>query len=107
VRFAIMETVTERDHHARIVTRDHCAELRQRRRRIERRQQYTTPGEAGSLFQMQIGNDQQLLLFPEQRAGDVGGEGHSGNRRRSGTRSVASCRSSHLALNLNPAASPL
>ena len=38
--------------------------------RVIGRQQHAARGEAGSLFQMQVGDDEQALLLPEQRAGE-------------------------------------
>ncbi|MET4835649.1 hypothetical protein ABIF44_005056 [Bradyrhizobium japonicum] len=55
---------------------DDSSETAQRCQRIVRRQQHTARGEAGPFFQMQIGDDEQALLFPEQRTGEIGCEGH-------------------------------
>ena len=71
---AVMKTVAERDHHARVVPRDHGGEPAERRRRIVGRQQHAARGKAGAFFQMQVGDDEQALLFPEQRAGEIGDE---------------------------------
>ena len=76
MRVAIVKTVAERNHHARIVPRDHGGETAQRRDGVVRRQQHAARGEAGAFFQMQIGDDEQALLLPEQRAGEVGDERH-------------------------------
>ena len=70
---AVVKTVTERNHHARIVPRDHGGQAAERRRRIVRRQQHAALGETGTLLQMQVGDDEQALRFPEQRAGEIGG----------------------------------
>ena len=69
---AIVKTVAERDHHARIVPRDHGGEPAERRHGVVGRQQHAARGEAGALFQMQVGDDEQALLLPEQRAGEIG-----------------------------------
>ena len=72
VRVAVVKTVAERDHHARIVPRDHRGEAAERRRGVVGRQQHAARGEARAFFQMQVGDDEQALLFPEQRAGEIG-----------------------------------
>ena len=69
---AVMKTVAERDHHARIVPRDHGAETPERRHRIVGRQQHAARGKTRAFFQMQVGDDEQALFFPEQRAGEIG-----------------------------------
>ena len=71
---AVMKTVAERDHHARVMPRDHGRETAERRHRIVGRQQHAARGEAGALFQMQVGDDEQALFLPEQRAGEIGDE---------------------------------
>ncbi len=71
-----METVAERNHHARVMPRDDGGETAERRHRVVGWQQHTARGEAGALFQMQIGDDEQALLRPEQRAGEIGNECH-------------------------------
>ena len=72
MRVAVMKTVAERDHHARVVPCDHGGEAAKRRHRIIGRQQHAARGKTGALFQMQVGDDEQALLFPEQRAGEIG-----------------------------------
>ena len=76
---AIVKTVAERDHHARIVPGDHGGEAAQCRHGIVRRQQHAARGEAGTFFQMQVGDHEQALLFPEQRAGEIGDQRHTCN----------------------------
>ena len=80
MRVAIVKTVAERDHHARIVPRDDGRKPAQRRHGIVRRQQHAARGEARTLFQMQVGDDEQALLFPEQRAGEIGEQRDVGDR---------------------------
>ena len=77
---AVMKTVAERDHHARVVAGNDGGKPAQRRHRIVWRQQHAARGKAGTLFQMQVGDDEQALLFPEQRAGEIGEQRHIGNR---------------------------
>ena len=82
---AVVKAVAERDHHARVVPRDDGSEAAERRHGIVRRQQHAAACEAGTFFQMQVGDHQQALLFPEQRAGEIGdefdaGDGDSGAR---------------------------
>ena len=79
MRVAVMKTVAERDHHARVVPRDHGGQPAQRRYGVIGRQQHAARGKAGTLFQMQVGDDQQALLLPEQRAGEIGEKRHVGN----------------------------
>jgi hypothetical protein len=74
MRVAVVKTVAERNHHARVVPRDHGGETAERRHRVIGWQQHAARGEAGTLFQMQVGDDEQALLLPEQRAGEVGDE---------------------------------
>ena len=76
MRVAIVETVAERDHHARVVPRDHGGKPAERRHGIVGRQQHAARGKAGTLFQMQVGDNEQALLFPEQRAGEIGEQRH-------------------------------
>ena len=79
MRVAIVKTVAERNHHARVVPRDDGGETAQRRHRIIGWQQHAALGEAGALFQVQVGDDEQALLLPEQRAGKIGEERHVGD----------------------------
>ena len=79
MRVTVMKTVAERDHHARVVARDHGGEAAQRRHGIVRRQQHAARGKAGTFFQMQVGDDQQALLLPEQRSGEIGEQSNPGN----------------------------
>ena len=72
MRIAVMKTVAERDHHARIVPRDHGRQPAQRRHGVVGRQQHAARGKARALLQMQVGDDEQALLLPEQRAGEIG-----------------------------------
>ena len=74
-----MKAVAERDHHGRVVPRDDGREAAKRRHGIVRRQQHAAGGEAGALFQMQVGDDEQALLFPEQRAGEIGDKRYAGD----------------------------
>ena len=68
VRIAIVKAVAERDHDARIIMRDDSREPRKRRLGVIGRQQHAAGREARALFEMQVGDDEQTLLFPEQRA---------------------------------------
>ena len=108
MRVAVMKTVAERDHHARIVARDHGGKPAQRRHGIIGRQQHAARGEAGAFFQMQVGDDEQALLFPEQRAGEIGDERHAGDiddrRRARGPIIVRRLRARHVTA---PIPSPL
>ena len=54
----VVKTVAERDHHARIVTRDHSREPAERSYRVIGRQQDAAGGEARAFFQVQIGDEQ-------------------------------------------------
>ena len=72
---AVMKTVAERDHHARVVPRDHRSEAPERRYRIVGRKQHAADRETGAFFQMQIRDDEQAFVFPEQRAGEIGDQG--------------------------------
>ena len=74
MRVAIVKTVAERDHGFRIEARDHRAEPAQRSDGVVRRQQHAAHREARAFFQMQIGDDEQPLVFPVQRAGEIGDE---------------------------------
>ena len=74
MRIAVVKAVAERDHHARVVPRDDGGEPAQRRDGVVGRQQHAARGEAGAFFQMQVGDDEQALLLPEQRAGEIGEE---------------------------------
>ena len=76
---AVVKTVAERDHHARIMPRDHGGEAAERRHRVIGRQQHAARGKARAFFQMQVGDDQQALLFPEQRAGEIGDQSDAGD----------------------------
>ena len=76
---AVVKAVAERYHHARIMPRDHRGKAAERRHRIIGRQQHAARGEAGALFQMQVGDHHQALLFPEQRAGEIGDESDPGD----------------------------
>ena len=76
---AVVKTVAERNHHARIVPRDHRRKPAERRHRIVGRQQHAARRKARALFQMQVGDHQQALLFPEQRAGEIGDQGDAGD----------------------------
>ncbi len=76
-RVAVMKAVAERNHHARIMPRDHGGEAAECRHRIVGRQQHAAGGKTGALFQMQIGDDEQALFFPEQCAGEIGDHGHA------------------------------
>ena len=76
---AIVKTVAERDHHARVVAGNDGGKPAQRCHGIVRRQQHAARGKAGTLFQMQVGNHEQTLLFPEQRAGEIGEQGDVGD----------------------------
>jgi hypothetical protein len=68
----IVKTVAERDHRARIVIQDDGCEAAECRHRIVGRQQHAAHGKTRALFEMQVGDDEQPLLFPEQRAGEIG-----------------------------------
>jgi hypothetical protein len=77
MRLRIMKAVAERDDPAWLVARDDGSQSRQRRRRVVRRQQDAAGGEAGAFFQMQVGDDQQPFVVPEQHARCVGGKLHA------------------------------
>ena len=72
---AVMKAVAERDHHARIVPRDHRREPAQRRHRIVGRQQHAAGRKTGAFFQMQIGDHEQASSSqnnaPERSAANV------------------------------------
>src|SRR3954465_13021202 len=77
MRGAIVKTVAERNDDSRIMAGDDSSEPTKRGDGVVRRQQHPAHGEAGTFFQMQIGDDEQALLFPEQRAGKIGRERHA------------------------------
>ena len=54
------ERIPERDHHARVVARNHGGEAAQRRRGVVRRQQNAARGKARAFFQMQIRTTSRL-----------------------------------------------
>ena len=95
MRAAVVKTVAERDHAARVVPRDHGREAA-RLPGYRTAEQHTTRRIAGAFFQMQVGDHQQALLFPEQRAGEIGDQCDSGDdqRRASDIHSGARGRSS-------------
>src|SRR5690348_2448872 len=66
-----MEVVAERNHGARRVMRDKPREPRQRLGRIVWRQQLTAAREARAFFEMEVGDDQQRLVAPAERAAAV------------------------------------
>ena len=74
---AVVKTVAECNHHARVMPCDDGSEPAQRRHRVVGRQQHAAGGETGAFFQMQIRDDQQAFFFPEQRAGEIGDQGHT------------------------------
>jgi hypothetical protein len=92
---AVVKAVAERDHGARIVSRDHRAQLRKRRGGIERRQQHAALREAGTFFQMQVRDNEKALVFPEQRAGQIGNKDNACDG--DGWNSICRLRGSHLA----------
>ena len=69
---AVMEAVAERDHASRRITHDQPREPGERRRGVIGRQQRAAPRKAGSFFQVQVGDDEQALVRPIQRAEAVG-----------------------------------
>lgn len=69
MRGAIVKAVAERDDDSRIMAGDDGSEPAQCGERVVGRQEHAAGGEARAFFQMQIGNDEQALLFPEQGAG--------------------------------------
>ncbi len=74
MRGAVVKAVAERDDRTRIMAGDDSSETARASPAYRRRQQHAAGGEAGAFFQMQVGDDEQALLFPEQRAGEIGGE---------------------------------
>ena len=76
---AVMKAVAERDHHARVVARNHAGEAPQGRRGVIGWQQHTAGGKARTFFQMQVGDDEQPLRFPKQRAGKIGHQRDAGD----------------------------
>src|SRR5207244_2949995 len=78
---------------------------------IIRRQQHAAGGEAGAFFQMQIRDDEQTLLFPEQCARKIGDHGDAGDgdalhlRFRGGCRTGNAHRDRH-AVHLPPPPAP-
>ena len=91
---AVMKTVAERDHHARVVPRDDSREATECRHRIVRRQQHAARRETGAFFQMQIRDHEQALLFPEQGAGEIGDQGHARDIQRRSSNGI-DCSSRH------------
>ena len=79
---AVVETVAERDQQPWRVPLDQARQPRQGRRSVVGRQQYTARGEGRALFQMQVGDDQQPLVGPIERARGVGDQcrADKGNR---------------------------
>ena len=76
----VMETVAERRHAARRIARNQAGEARQRRGGVIGRKQLAPHGEARAFFQMQVGDGEQALLRPIERAIRVGDERYSSNR---------------------------
>ena len=76
---AIMETVAERDDHARRIARDQLCEARQGGGGVVRRQQHPARGKARAFFQMQIADREQALFRPIERAFGIGDEGDGGD----------------------------
>ena len=74
-----MKAVAQRDHRLWRVASNDDSKPRQRRRGVVGGQQHAARRKAGAFFQMQVGDHQQALRFPEQRAGQVGDEGHTGD----------------------------
>ena len=81
---AVMKAVAQRNHHFRIMAGDGSSEAAQRGDRVIGWQQHAARGKTRSLLQMQVGDDEQALLFPEQRAGEVGHHGDACDRERPG-----------------------
>ena len=52
--------------------RDDGGETAERRHGVIGRQQHAARRKTGTLFQVQVGDDEQALLLPEQRAGEIG-----------------------------------
>ena len=71
---AVMEAVAQRDDAARRIMRDKTRKPRQRRGGVIGRQQHAARGKARAFFQMQVGDDEQALLRPVQRACRIGEE---------------------------------
>ena len=69
---AVMETVAQRHDDARRVVRDQPGEARQCGGAVVRRQQLPARGIARTLFQMHVGDGEQTLLGPIERAHGVG-----------------------------------
>ena len=79
MRVAVMKTVAERNHHPRIVPRDHNPKTAERVHGIVGRQQHAARSKTRAFFKMQVGDHKQALVFPEQRAEQVGDEAHARN----------------------------
>jgi len=71
MRVAIVKTVAQGDHRLRIMPRDHGAEAAEGGDGVIGRQQHAAHGVARAFFQMQVGDDQQPLLFPIKRARQI------------------------------------
>src|SRR4029077_4750791 len=69
----------ERDHHFRIVARDHHGKTAEGSGRIVGRQQHAARGKAGTFFQMQVRDHEQALLLPEQGSGKIRNKGNAGD----------------------------
>ncbi len=96
---AVMKTVAECNHHARVVPRDDSGKATECRHRIVRRQQHAARREAGAFFQVQIRDHEQALLFPEQGAREIGNQAHVRDvQRRSSNDIDCSSRHGHFIL---------
>ncbi len=71
---SVVETVAERDHHARRIAGDESRDPRERPARIIWRQQDAARREARAFFQMQVGDREDTFLRPVERARAVGDE---------------------------------
>ena len=72
-----MEAIAERDQNLRPVTLKQRGKCAERRRGVVGRQQHAARRIARAFFEMQIGNDQQALLRPVQRARRIGDQRHA------------------------------
>ena len=78
-RPAVMEGIAERGDRPRPVAQDEKPQSRERRRRIIGRQQHAPRCIGRTLFEMQIGDDQEPVGLTEQRAGGIGDENGAGD----------------------------
>src|ERR1700674_4049430 len=75
---AVMEAVAERDQRLRGKARDHVGKAQERRRSVVGRQQLAARCKARALLEVQIGDDEDFLFRPVERAGGIGRETGAG-----------------------------